>query len=237
MLELSDISSALVVVAHPDDIDFGVAGTVGVLTDQGSAVTYCLVTSGEAGGDDRGLPRPDMAALREREQTLAAKAMGVSDLLFLGYPDGRVEATLDLRRDLARVIRSVRPDVVIGQNPERFLDIIYASHPDHRAVASATLDAVYPDARNPFAFPELLDESLEPHSVGEVWLLPHHEPNRLVDISATIDRKIDALCCHESQISDRDFADRLLRDWARSNAQTHGFDAEYAEAFRVVPTG
>jgi LmbE family N-acetylglucosaminyl deacetylase len=237
VLDLTEVSCALVVVAHPDDVDFGVSGTVAALTELGATVVYCLVTSGEAGGSDRSVPRPAMAELREREQTRAAKTVGVDDLVFLHYPDGRVEPTLELRRDISRVIRRVRPNVVLTQNPERFLARIYASHPDHRAVGSAALDAVYPDARNPFAFPELLDEGLEPHSVDEVWLLPHAEPNRLVDITEVLDRKIDALMCHESQVGAREDMDRLLRDWARGNAQTYGLEGgEYAEAFRMIDT-
>jgi LmbE family N-acetylglucosaminyl deacetylase len=237
VLDLADITCALVVVAHPDDIDFGQAGTIAVLTDQGAHVVYCLVTSGEAGGDDLALARHEMGAIREREQTEAAKRVGVTDLVWLHHPDGRVEADLELRRDISRVIRQVRPQVVLTQNPDRFLDRVYASHPDHRAVGSATLDAVYPDARNPFAFPELLrDEGLEPHAVAEVWIVPHLQPTRLVDITTTIGRKIEALLCHESQVADPAAYEQLLRDWARSNAQTHGCEGEYAEAFRVVDT-
>jgi LmbE family N-acetylglucosaminyl deacetylase len=238
MLELSEIRRALVVVAHPDDIDFGVAGTVAVLTELGAAVIYCLVTSGEAGGDDRLMARHEMAEVREREQTQAAKTVGVTDLVFLRLADGRLEPDLELRKAIARVVRRVRPQVVVTQNPERNLDRVYASHPDHRAVGAATLDAVYPDARNPFAFPELLaNERLEPHAAQEVWVMAHPEPNRLVDISSVIDRKIDALMCHESQVGPRADMERLLRDWARSIAQVHGLEGgEYAEGFRVVDT-
>lgn len=238
VLDLADVEHALVVVAHPDDIDYGVAGTAAVLADMGARVTYCLVTSGEAGGDDRLMARHEMAEVREREQTAAAKTVGVTDLVFLRLPDGRLEANLALRKAIARVIRQVRPRVVITQNPERNLDRVYASHPDHRAVGAAALDAVYPDARNPFAFPELLaDEGLEPHTVDEVWIAAHPEPNRLVDITPVIDRKIDALMCHESQVGPRDQMEALLRGWARSVAQVHGLEGgEYAEGFRVVDT-
>jgi LmbE family N-acetylglucosaminyl deacetylase len=154
---------------------------------------------------------------------------------FLGHPDGNVLYSLDLRRDIARVVRRVRPQVVICQSPEVNLDRIYASHPDHRAAGAATLDAVYPDARNPFAFPELLDEGLEPHAAEEIWVMAHPAPTRLVDISRVMDRKIDALCCHESQVSDRDAIGTLLRDWARSIAETHGLEGgDFAEGFKVV---
>src|SRR5690348_14628797 len=144
------VERILVVVAHPDDIDFSTAGSVATWTDAGIEVVYCLVTSGEAGGDDRTLARSDMAALRRGEQTAAAKQVGVSDLRWLGYPDGRVEYTLDLRRDISRVIREVRPQRVVSMSPERSWDRVYGNHPDHLATAEATLAAVYPDSRNPF---------------------------------------------------------------------------------------
>ncbi len=245
VLELDEIAAALVVVAHPDDVDFGAAGTVAALTDRGVAVTYCLVTSGEAGGGDRTLSRHEMAALREHEQTAAAKHVGVDDLIFLGHPDGEVEANLDLRRDLARVIRATTPQVVITQSPMVNLDRIYASHPDHRATGTATIDAVYPDARNPFAFPALLGEGLEPHSVDEVWVMSFGDPTGLVDITATIDRKIQALQSHESQISDPDAIGTMLREWSARIAADHAADHapdhgdgsfEYAEGFKVVDT-
>ncbi len=154
MLNDSEISRILVINAHPDDVDFGAAGTVACWTEAGIEVTYCVVTDGDAGGSDPSVSRPDMAVLRRAEQTAAAKQVGVHDVRFLGYPDGRVEATIGLRRDLARVIRQVRPDRVVCPSPERNYLRIGTSHPDHRAVGSASLDAVYPDARNPFAFPD-----------------------------------------------------------------------------------
>ena len=155
MLLPSEIQRALVVTAHPDDVDFGAAGTVAVLTDAGVQVTYCLVTDGDAGGTDRTMPRPDMAALRRIEQTRAAKAVGVDQLIFLGIGDGRVEANLLLREAISRVIRQVRPQVVLAQSAQRNLDRIYASHPDHLATGEGTICAVYPDARNAFAYPHL----------------------------------------------------------------------------------
>ena len=156
MLDDSEIQRILVVAAHPDDVDFSAAGTIALWTYAGIGVTYCVVTDGDAGGHDESVSRPAMAQLRRAEQTAAAKHVGVDDLRFLGYPDGQVEATLGLRRDLARMIRQVRPDRLVCPSPERNYARLGISHPDHRAVGSAALDAVYPDARNPFAFPELL---------------------------------------------------------------------------------
>ena len=141
-------------------------------TAAGLEVTYCIVTNGEAGGSDRTLSRVEMAALRQDEQRAAAAVVGVSDVHFLGHPDGRVEATQELRRDISRVIRQVRPERVLTQSPERNWDFIYASHPDHLAAGEAAVCAVYPDARNPFAHPELLNvERLEPWTVPELWIM------------------------------------------------------------------
>ena len=161
----------LVVTAHPDDVDFAAAGTVATLTGQGVAVSYCIVTDGDAGGFDPAVPRTAIPAIRRAEQCEAARLLGVSDIHWLGFPDGRVEPDLGLRRAISRVIRIVRPQRVIAQNPQRNWDSIYGSHPDHMACGEATLRSVYPDARNPFAFPELAAEGLEAHAADEVWVM------------------------------------------------------------------
>lgn len=230
--------TVLCVAAHPDDLDFGSAGTTATLTEAGNRVIYCLVTSGQAGGDDPSIPREEMARIREREQTAAAKAVGVTELHFLGFPDGAVVADLTLRKAIARVIRQVRPDRVVTQSPVRRLDRMYSSHPDHLATGEATLNAVYPDARNRFAFPDLLiEEGLEPHTVPEVWLSGTDEPNIYIDISKTIDRKIEALLCHESQLSDPDKMGDLLREWSGEAAEEGGLPpGHHAECFRIVDT-
>jgi len=229
----------LVIAAHPDDVDFGSAGTIATWTDAGASVSYCIVTSGDAGGSDRSVARADMVAIRQVEQTAAAKQVGVHDLRFLGYPDGRVEATLALRCDLARVIRQVRPERVVCPSPERNYNRLGVGHPDHRAVGSAALDAVYPDARNPFAFPELLaEEGLEPWVVAEVWVAGGPLPNHYVDVTATFARKIAALRCHASQISDPEGLERRLRRSLSSMAAAAGLpEGSLAEAFQVLQTG
>jgi len=238
VLDDEQVSRVLVIAAHPDDVDFGAAGTVAGWTQAGLEVLYCIVTDGAAGGSDPSVTRTDMAMLRRAEQTAAAKQVGVHDLRFLGYPDGQVEATLGLRRDLARVIRQVRPDRLVCQSPERNYARPGASHPDHRAVGSATLDAVYPDARNPFAFPELLaSEGLEPCTVREVWISGGPMPSHYVDVTATFPRKVAALLAHESQIADRDQLERLLRGWLVRNAAQGGLpEGRLAEAFQVLDT-
>jgi LmbE family N-acetylglucosaminyl deacetylase len=232
------IERALIVTAHPDDVDFGMAGTVATLTSHGVEVTYCVVTSGDAGGDDVVMAREDRAKLREDEQRAAAACVGVSDLVFLGYADGMVEPTLALRRDLARVIRRVRPDVVLTQSPDRNYDRIFASHPDHLATGEAALRAVYPDARNPHAFPALLnDEGLEPHTVGRVWIGGTAGPTMVVDTTASIDKKVEALRCHKSQLRDPDNVETMLREWGGMIAKNAGLPkGRLAEAFKVLAT-
>ena len=237
--EEQKVARVLVIAAHPDDVDFGAAGTIAQWTDAGLEVNYCIVTNGEAGGSDRSVTRTEMAAIRRAEQTAAAKQVGVHDLHFLGYPDGRVEATIALRRDLARVIRLLRPDRVVCQSPERNYARMGASHPDHRAVGAAALDAVYPDSRNPFAFPELLaDEKLEPWTVREVWISGSPAPTTYVDITDTFPRKAAALRAHASQIADFDQLQERLLGMTTRLAQQGGLpEGRLAEAFLVIQTG
>ncbi len=226
----------LVVAAHPDDVDFGTAGTVAAFTRAGVDVTYCIVTNGDAGGSDRDMSRADMAALRQREQRAAAAEVGVTDVRFLGHPDGRLQPTLELRRDISRVIRQVQPQRVLSPSPERRWDFIFASHPDHLAAGEATVCAVYPDARNPFAHPELLrDEGLEPWTVNELWIVGGPDPNMAVDTTSTVERKVAALLCHASQIADpASVADRVTTG-ARSQGEVAGLgEGASAELFRVT---
>ncbi|MDA0637495.1 PIG-L family deacetylase [Nonomuraea sp. MCN248] len=237
MLPESEITRVLVVTAHPDDADFGAAGSVALFADRGVEVTYLLVTDGDAGGNDRALDHSGMAELRRAEQAAAAKCVGVSDLRFLGFPDGTVVPSLDLRKEIARTIRQVRPELVITHHPERNYQFIAPSHPDHRAVGGATLDAVYPDARNPYAFPDLLDEGLEAWTVREVWLMGGPTRNHWVDITPVLDRKLAALQSHTSQVGHVEgFVETVrgrLATWARQAGLP---DGHYAEGFQVVDT-
>lgn len=229
----------LVVTAHPDDVDFGVAGSVAVWTDAGAAVTYCVVTDGDAGGFDPAVPRSEIPRIRRAEQTAAAAEVGVKDLVFLGYPDGRLVVSLDLRRDLARVIRQVRPQRVVAQSPERLWDRIYASHPDHLAAGEAAVCAVYPDARNPFAFPELMEEGLEAWTVPEVWLMASAGADTFVDVTEQFGRKLAALRSHVSQETDRDGQlETRIGEWLTATAAAAGMgEGRLAEGFRRVVTG
>jgi LmbE family N-acetylglucosaminyl deacetylase len=239
VLKDEEISRILVITAHPDDVDFGAAGTVARWTEAGIDVSYCIVTNGDAGGSDRSVPRDEMVTIRQAEQTAAAKQVGVSDLHFLGYPDGRVEPTLGLRKDLARVIRLLRPDRVLCQSPERNYARLGVGHPDHRAVGSASLDAIYPDSRNPFAFPELLsEEKLEPWTVREVWISGGPAPTHYVDITDTFGRKLAALRSHVSQVRDIDGLEDMLRSRLARAAGEGGLpEGRLAEAFQVLQSG
>jgi LmbE family N-acetylglucosaminyl deacetylase len=231
------VERILVVTAHPDDVDFGSAGSVAVWTDAGIEVAYCICTSGEAGGFDLTVPRSTMVEIREAEQRAAAKVVGVSDVTFLGYPDGRLAATFDLRLDISRVIRRVRPQRVISQSPERNFQRVYASHPDHLAAGEATMAAVYPDARNPFAHPELLEEGFEPWAVDEIYLAAAEAPDVFVDITDTFERKLEALRCHVSQHPDPDGLDPRVRGWNAANAALGGLpEGRLAESYLRVDT-
>ena len=229
----------LAVGAHPDDIDFVAGGTLALWVSQGAAVTYCVITDGDAGGHDRSVARESVAGLRRREQREAAAAIGVTDVVFLGYQDGALAVSPELRRDLARVIRRVRPEVIICQSPERnWWGRVQANHPDHLAAGEATLCAVYPDARNPFAFPELMADGLEPYHVGAVWLAHSAHPDRAVDVTGSVEGKVEALARHVSQM-DRGVEGMrrsVYKDAARA-AQRFGLgEGKLAEAFQVVVT-
>lgn len=231
------VARVLVVAAHPDDVDFGMAGTVATWTAAGTEVAYLIVTDGDAGGFDRSISRPEMAAMRRDEQRAAAKTVGVDQVMFLGYTDGRLVPSIELRRDISRVVRQFRPDRLVCQSPERTWQRIGASHPDHLAAGEAAVCAVYPDARNPFAHPELLAAGLEPHTVPELWLMAGREPNHYVDVTDTAERKLAALRCHTSQLPEVEAVETRVRGWLAATAAAGGLpEGRLAEAFQVVHT-
>jgi LmbE family N-acetylglucosaminyl deacetylase len=223
----------LVVAAHPDDIEFGAAGTVARWVEEGAAVHYLLVTRGDKGSDDPNADIEALVRLREREQRAAAEEIGVSSVAFLDEPDGQVEALLALREPITRAIRTLRPEIVMTHDPTvLFVNNEWVNHPDHRAVGQATVDAVFPTARDPLNFREHLEAGLEPWKVAELYLWSTNEANQIVDIGATIERKVAALAHHGSQF--RSF-DEIAR-WVRRRSQELGERAGYraAEAFRRV---
>lgn len=226
----------LVVVAHPDDIDFGSAGTMATLAAAGTQIAYCLVTSGDAGDDDMTRTREELAAEREAEQTAAAHEVGVEEIHWLHHADGVVVPDLALRRDIARIIRMVKPNVVVSQSPEPNWDRIYGAHPDHLAVGTATMAAVYPDSRNPRAFPELLADGYEPHTVQQVWMVGQ-PPTLYIDITANFPKKVAALKRHHSQTARMDDLEQRLTEWNAGTAADAGMpEGTFAEGFRVVTT-
>jgi LmbE family N-acetylglucosaminyl deacetylase len=229
----------LCVAAHPDDIDFGAAGTVASWVEQGLDVAYLLVTRGDAGGFDD-TPRELMPVLREAEQRAAAAAVGVKQVEFLeGYRDGTVVASLDLRRDITAAIRRFRPDRILTSSPlRRWERLAGPSHPDHLAVGEATTCAVYPDSRNPFAFGELLrDQGLEAWTVREVWYSGGPGPDHAVDITDTFPRKVAALEAHDSQVRHLVGFTAMLRERHAAVAATLALPSgRLAEAFTIVRT-
>lgn len=232
----------LCVCAHPDDSEFGFGATVARLVAEGAEVTYVVVTDGSQGGEDPAVPDEGLAATREAEQRAAAKVLGVREVRFLGRPDGRVVADLTLRGLIVREIRRARPQLVLTQSPARALvsGRIGVDHPDHLAVGEATLQAVYPDSRNPRAFRELLREGLEPVRVEEVWIAAPQSGDHLVDVSGFVEKKLEALSCHRSQVEHdsparppRDL-DRFIRERLAAQGEPAGYAA--AEGFRRLVT-
>lgn len=233
------VQRVLVVVAHPDDVDFGSAGTIAAWTEAGLEVSYCIVTNGDSGGADLEVPRSAIGVIRQEEQRKAAATVGVTHVEFLGYPDGRLMVSVELRRDITRVIRRTRPDRMVIPSPHRDLRNVYASHPDHQAAGEAALCAIYPDARNPFAHPELLaGEGLEAHTVPEVWVMsPNDQANHYVDITGTFDRKIAALRAHASQTAHMTALEEQMRAWSSMQAQAAGLPTgRLAEGYLVLDT-
>jgi LmbE family N-acetylglucosaminyl deacetylase len=230
----------LVVAAHPDDPEFGFGASVAKLADDGSEVYYCICTDGSQGGEDPSVPDEQLTATRYKEQRAAAEVLGVRDVVFLGFRDGYLEANVELRRAITREIRRFKPDLVLTHYPQRATSVgIGASHPDHLAVGEATLSAVYPDARNPRAYSELLAQGFEAHKVKEVWLPGFDGGDVTIDATPYMDRKIQAILCHASQFAGRpempeDGPAKWLRDRMKKTGESAGY--EYAESFKKLET-
>ena len=228
----------LLIQAHPDDAEFMCAGTIARWAQEGAEVVYCSLTSGDKGSDDPNATGPALAATREREQQAACDILGVSQLILMGYPDAMLVPDLAMRKALTRVIRTVKPDVLLCQDPTmRYAGQGYINHPDHIAAGEAALAAVFPAARDRLTFPELLTEGLEPHKVPEVYIYGTDHADLWVDISSSIDTKIAALKAHASQLGGWEPADEMRR-WARETADQHpdrpADFGEYAESFKYM---
>jgi LmbE family N-acetylglucosaminyl deacetylase len=226
---------ALIVTAHPDDAEFQAGATIASWTGQGVEVVYCVVTDGDAGGADPTVPAVERAAIRRSEQLAAAKVLGVSTVRFLGYPDGRLEPTIELRRDITKVIREVRPGRVLIQSPEINWSWLADAHPDHRAAGEAALAAVYPDSRNGFAHTDI---GLPPWTVSDTWIMTGPRPDHYVDVTATVDQKIAALRKHVSQTANVRGLEERVRRQLTERARLAGLPAGHAaEAFQRLSTG
>lgn len=224
--------SAMLIYAHPDDIEFSAAGTVARWTKEGCEVVYVVITDGNVGSHEEGMTSVRVAEVRRAEQEAAAKVAGAKQCVFLGYHDGLLQPTLELRKDLVRLIRQHKPEVVICGDPTSYFpNNTRINHPDHRAAATAAIDAVFPAAEMPLLYPELEADGLTPHRVDYVMISSPADATFYVDISETIDAKLEALRAHESQLGDWDL-EEPIRTWASETGQKVGF--EYAEAFRLI---
>ncbi len=227
---MSKPAQVMVVTPHPDDAEFGVAGTVARWTGEGKDVIYVVCTNGDKGTNDTNMKPDELARIREQEQLAAAKLLGVKEVVFLRYPDQALEDTPEFRKEIVRLIRMYRPEIVITAAPSRR----YIWHRDHRITSRVTLDAVFPYARDFLAYPDLLEQGLQPHKVKEVLLWGAEELNYRSNITDTFDIKIAALRCHKSQISDNPSTGLEERMRERHKMLAEGEDYELAEAFHRV---
>lgn len=228
-------SRVMSIHAHPDDQEFTVGGTIAKWARAGAEIVTVCLTSGDSGSNEKTDPSMTKEALvkiREEEQRNAARVLGVKEVVYLRYPDGALQHTISLRRDLTRLIRKFKPEVVVCGDPTvRFYGNSYMNHPDHRVAADVALDAVFPSAGTRLIFTELLSEGLEPHEVSRIFIHGSDKPDTYIDISSTLDAKVAALKEHKSQIHDWD-PGKMMRDWASEEGKERGLPA--AEAFRQM---
>lgn len=226
---------AMSIHAHPDDQEFSIGGTLAKWAKAGCEIISVVITSGDSGSNDPekdGAYKPELARLREVEQTAANNVIGVKETVFLRYPDGELQPTIELRRELTRLIRIHKPDVVLAGNPEAwFYGNEYVNHPDHRAAAQAACEAVFPSAGTRLIFTDLLAAGYEPHNVKRLYVHGTDKPDTWIDITETIDIKVKALQQHASQVP-VDEVEKWMKDWAKEDAKEKEF--EYAESYRVM---
>ncbi|MFM1937923.1 MAG: hypothetical protein RLZZ320_781 [Actinomycetota bacterium] len=224
-------------MAHPDDCDFGAGGSIAQWSAKGIQVSYCIITNGDQGGEESGIPLEEMAQVRQKEQRDAGAALGVSDITYLNYRDGWLMPSIELRKEIVKAIRIAKPDRMVVQSPERNWERIFASHPDHLAAGETAIQAVYPDARNPYAFTDLKEAGFEPWRVREVWMTGSPTPNHFVDITDTFSKKMAALHAHVSQTAHNKELEKMVREWGERNAQAQGLAAgRVVEVFKVIST-
>jgi LmbE family N-acetylglucosaminyl deacetylase len=220
-------------MAHPDDPDFSCAGTSARWAAEGHVVVWVLITNGDKGSDDRTIPGHELVRIREEEQRASAAMLGVKECIFMGREDGMLVPDLDLRREIVRIIRTLKPHVVVCPDPTQwFMGKEYINHPDHRAAGAAVLEALMPAARNHRVFPELLTEGLEPHKVEEVYVANARDSDTFIDITDYIDLKIEALRCHKSQVSDWEELEEAIKSWNSEDGKKHDPPVAFAEDYR-----
>ena len=227
----------VMIVAHHDDIEFGAAGSVAAWVQQGAEVVYVIVTDGSSGSNQPGVVRAELAETRKTEQIAAAAAVGVTKIYFMGYLDGTLESTIELRRELTRIIRTEKPDRVVCQDPTTvFVYDSYINHPDHRAAGEAAVYATFPSSETRPIFPELLEEGLEPHKVKELYLTLTINPTHFVDVTSTMEQKINSLRAHVTQLgAGEDFENGALKwvmEWSSETGKMTG--VQHAETFKVM---
>jgi LmbE family N-acetylglucosaminyl deacetylase len=226
-----DIERAMVIYAHPDDAEFMVAGTIAKWAKAGVEVTYCMVTNGASGSQDPKMTRAKLRDIRYAEQRKAAKVLGVKHVVFLGYEDGYLYPTLEVRRDVARQVRIHKPDVIIAMDPEFRVGESYVNHPDHIAAGEVALRTINPDASTRQMFPELWrDEKLEPHKPKALFLETFGGTGTVIDITDTMETKIKALLLHRSQLGPE--AEGFVRDWNKRTGKAKGY--KFGESFKVI---
>ena len=238
MKDLNGYKKGMTVVAHADDAEFGCAPTVAKFCDEGWEWVYVMCTDGSRGSSEKDVSPGELAETRKQEQINAGKVLGLKDVAFLGYTDGILEPTLEVRRDIAREIRRYKPDVVICPYPSRGdLTHFWIGHPDHMAAGEAALSAIFPTARDHLSFPELYEEGFEPHSVSEVWVMGHPQPDLWIDTTGYMEQSVDALLEHKSQVGgwERDDALKSMSEWRRRTAYGHGM--MYADSYKRIQFG
>jgi LmbE family N-acetylglucosaminyl deacetylase len=235
------VTTYLVVAAHPDDAEFGVAGTAARLASEGHTVYYLLCTSGDAGADDPSIAVDDLIRTREAEQDAAGRILGLSGVYYLRHTDGELVPSLELRKTLTRWMRKLKADVVMCQDPRSLVndESTYLNHPDHRAAGQAAMDAAFPAAGNPSAYRDLLVEGLAPHKVREVWLYftSSQHVNHWVDITQTFEQKLQALEAHASQLGEWASTGKMRQEmirWATEAARKHELPFDFAEGFQRI---
>ena len=223
----------LAISAHPDDLEFTCAGTTAALVQKGNEVNYLIISDGSKGGHKVKLSSKKLAKIRQTEQKRAANVLGVKNVFFLGLKDGEIENTQSLRKKIVQIIRKVKPEIILSFDPANSsFDNPYRLHRDHRQTAEAVFDSIYPAAGSASFFPELLKQGYSPHQIKEIWFFAAEKPNKFINISKTLDKKIEALFQHSSQIADLKGVEKRVKTWAKSAGKKKKY--QYAEVFRVL---